>query len=235
MSLTPNYKNEPTLWLRLISQNPTTAISFNNLAAFLAPSDISIALFEKAVEIDPRSSLAYKNLGKEFQRKGLFEKAVHSYLQAMAVSQEVGMQISCCYFIGEIYLGQNKLKEAAFYLEKIIPILKGPEYQKQKRLFIEMKIFDPASEVSIVNTLGVTYLRSKRNLEAVEVFQYAVSLDPGNVESHQGLGVAYMNLGETQKALSAFQETVRLAPKNEAVRKNLEIVQTILKKKTAKN
>ena len=235
LSLTLNYKDEPTLWIRLISQNPTASMPFNNLAVFLAPSDISIALFEKAVEIDPRFALAHRNLGKEFRRKGLFEKAVNSYLQAMAVSQEVGMQISCCYFIGEIYFSQNKLKEAAFYLEKTIPLLKGLEYKKQKRLLVEMKIFDLPSEVSPVNILGATYLRSKRAPEAVGVFQYAISLDPENVESHQGLGAAYMNLGETRKALLAFQEAVRLAPKNETTRKNLEIVQTIFKKKTAKN
>jgi len=122
------------------------------------------------------------------------------------------------------------LKEAAFYYQQAVALLKThPGYQEKKFGFLrKIKAVHPYGENNLYQNLGSIYLQGGKYREAREAFQDLVRIDSENIEGYQGLGKAFLLLGEFQKAVQAFQGATRLGPKNEAARKNLEAAQIAL-------
>lgn len=63
--------------------------------------------------------------------------------------------------------------------------------------------------------------------QAVEIFQRALRLDPGNADAHYGLGHAYFDLRQYSKAVESLERAVELNPKDQEARDRLSLARTM--------
>jgi len=63
--------------------------------------------------------------------------------------------------------------------------------------------------------------------QAVEIFQRALKLDPGNADAHFGLGHAYFDLRQYEKAVDSLERAVELNPKDQEARDRLSLARTM--------
>jgi tetratricopeptide (TPR) repeat protein len=234
--LTSNYKNPMTLWSRLLLQNPKSAAAYNNLAILLPNPDNVIRVLKIAERIEPRMSVIHLNLAKAYEKKGAYEEAVRAYQLASEGANPCD-QVDYYHSIGSLYLRQNDLPNAIFWLEKATALSDHPEYQKQRNIYLQMKKFDPSGEVLLYNDLGNAYFLQDEKQKAIEIFEKAISLDSQSIESYFGLGASLMNSGEFGEAVKIFQKACTLDPKNELLKKNLAVAKKALEtfKKEEKN
>jgi Flp pilus assembly protein TadD len=68
-------------------------------------------------------------------------------------------------------------------------------------------------------------MHAKRTGEAIDAFETAIRLNPGEFESLNNLGVAYLDIKEFKKAVLAFQRALAILPGHPAARYNLAIAQ----------
>jgi protein involved in polysaccharide export with SLBB domain len=63
--------------------------------------------------------------------------------------------------------------------------------------------------------------------QAVEIFQRALKLDPGNADAYYGLGHAYFDLHQWTKAVESLERAVELNPKDQEARDRLSLARTM--------
>jgi protein involved in polysaccharide export with SLBB domain len=63
--------------------------------------------------------------------------------------------------------------------------------------------------------------------QAVEIFQRALKLDPGNADAYYGLGHAYFDLHQWAKAVESLERAVELNPKDQEARDRLSLARTM--------
>jgi Periplasmic protein involved in polysaccharide export len=63
--------------------------------------------------------------------------------------------------------------------------------------------------------------------QAVEIFQRALKLDPGNADAYYGLGHAYFDLRQYSKAVENLERAVELNPKDQEARDRLSLARTM--------
>ena len=63
--------------------------------------------------------------------------------------------------------------------------------------------------------------------QAVEIFQRALKLDPGNADAYYGLGHAYFDLRQYEKAVESLERAVELNPKDQEARDRLSLARTM--------
>lgn len=219
--LTLDYKNATVLWRQLLSHNPKAFLAYHNLGVFSSDPDEAIALFRKAVEIEPASYPSYLHLGLRYTKKGQYENALRAYQQAITTTPERMVQADCHHRMGEIYLIQNDPRKAISSFERAISLQKDPFYLKEQRIALEMKRSNIAFESSLYRYLGAAYFLNNNYQEALKAFRQALALDPENPRNYLGLGTSLMKLGDIQNARQALRKAYDLAPRLSAPQKAL--------------
>lgn len=75
----------------------------------------ALALYQKAVELDPSYSIAYNDLGIIFESKGMIDRAEESYLRAVRADPTF---LSAYSNLAVVYENKRDLEKAAFYWQK---------------------------------------------------------------------------------------------------------------------
>jgi Flp pilus assembly protein TadD len=208
--LTLDYKNATVLWRQLLSRNPKAFLAYHNLGVYSSDLDESIALFRKAIEIEPSSYPSYLHLGLRYTKIGQYENALRAYQQAIATTPERMVRADCYHRIGEIYLIQNDPRNAISSIEKAISLQKDPFYLKEQRIALEMKRSSISFEASLYQALGAARFLNNNYLESLNAFRQALALEPDNPRNYLGLGAASMKLGDSQNARQALRKAYEL-------------------------
>lgn len=69
---------------------------------------------------------------------------------------------------------------------------------------------------------GAKYGRGGFFIQAVELFQRAVKLNPNYADAHQGLGHAYLDMGRWEDAIQSLQQALALNPNDKDARGRIE-------------
>ncbi|HSR49952.1 MAG TPA: tetratricopeptide repeat protein [Acidobacteriota bacterium] len=157
-----------------------------------------IEAYLKAVEIEPDYHQGYYNLGAALQGMGRLEAAISAFQRALKIDPN---KVYCYVNLSGAYqaLGQRQAAiEAARTAIDINPLL-------------------PAAHFN----LGVAYGEQAPQL-ALEAFQMAETLDPGNPQFLHPQAVALAHLGRTQEARAILQDLLRQDPSSEAARRALQ-------------
>ncbi|MBM4054963.1 MAG: tetratricopeptide repeat protein [Planctomycetes bacterium] len=145
--------------------------------------DVSIAAWEKAIELDPAMVAAYEKLGKAYYTQGRFDKASHLYRRAIEMDPYNAM----LYFsLGVVYRMNLQYEDAIDMQMKALS-------------------FDPNLAI-VYNELGLTYCKQKRLDEAVAAHKKAIELNPKLGSAHNYLGVVYLLKGMSKEAEEEFNE-----------------------------
>jgi cytochrome c-type biogenesis protein CcmH/NrfG len=72
--------------------------------------------------------------------------------------------------------------------------------------------------------LGNMLMDSARFPEAIDAYQKALELDPGNVDVRVDMGTCYRNAGQPQKAVEAYKKALAINPNHLNAYRNLGVV-----------
>ncbi|MDQ7783904.1 MAG: tetratricopeptide repeat protein [Desulfomonilaceae bacterium] len=149
----------------------------------------AIALFEKALAIQPESHEIHGNLGSASLGQGRAGQAVKYFQKAIELkpdSAKAQMEL------GNAYLKLGKTSEAVTH------------YERARGL-------TPRSAVPLVGLANVLHLVGKPE-EAVAAYRRAIDLDPASADAHTRLGNILLGRGKVHDALSHYESAVKASP-----------------------
>jgi tetratricopeptide (TPR) repeat protein len=145
------------------------------------------------------------------------------------------------YYLGVFYYEQEKYKEAAAPLEKVIEL--KPGYVQAYRLLAavyeklgDKSAFDKYSRlarekggktaVDAYNE-GINAFNAGDTDKALSAFEEAVKLNETFAEAHYRLGMTYLNKGLNDKAVACFKKFLQLKPEGEEAETARSIIQDL--------
>ncbi|MCD5382904.1 hypothetical protein LR002_02170 [Candidatus Gracilibacteria bacterium] len=98
------------------------------------------------------------------------------------------------FLLGKIFLDEKNFSKAEFFLLKA---LKGNE-----------------KNIDLLGKIGYCNLQNGKYKEAIEVYEYAVSLCGGRFDFFKQLGKLYFLISDFKKSLECFKEALKIKPKD---------------------
>jgi len=149
----------------------------------------AVAMYDKAVALNPKSAEAYFNRGYALQALKQYEAAIASYGQAIKLKPDYPEAYAQC---GAVYRSCGDNQTAITYFDKAIAY--KPDF------------------VTIHFNRGNALRDLKRYEDAVTSYDLAVTLKPDYVEAWLNRGNALMELKRPADAVDSFDEAIRHKP-----------------------
>ena len=146
-------------------------------------------------------------LADALREQGKFGEAIEEYRQAIAAEPDNTNALNS---LGLIYYKQGLQQEAL----------------KEFRLSLSIKPDQSMIHYKVGRILAETHQLP----EAVEEFIQALKLDPANAYAHNDLGIALAQRGDLRNAYEQFSEAVQADPTYADARRNLDRMQTMIRK-----
>ena len=200
--------------------------------------DSAIAVFRKALEVEPRYALAYAGLGQACWRKyeltgtaALVEPARGSCEGARAIDPSLAESHAC---LGLVLNGIGQYERAAAEYGQAVDVEPTNDlaytglayaYEKLGRHADAERTYRRAIDRRPhywggYNNLGAYYTRFGKYKEALAMFQQVVDLAPDSFRGHSSLGAIHFFLDQTAPAVEEFTTSLRIRP-NYAAASNL--------------
>ena len=152
----------------------------------------ALALFEKALALDPQNSAYWNNQGNAHTALGNHESAVENYLTAIALEKSppylLYFNLASAYY----NLGQWSLAMAQFELAVQC------EPERYEAYFGRGLVWDEMSEPSL----------------AIQSYADALERNPAFAQAYNNMGIAFQNLGVESAALECFDSALALEPES---------------------
>ncbi|MFP4040157.1 MAG: tetratricopeptide repeat protein [Desulfosudaceae bacterium] len=211
------------------SLDPDYAEAYSNIGGVLLslkqPRE-AVSHLERALAIDPDLSQALINLGIAYKKIGKPDQALQSFQKNINLSGVKNYLHLAFFHIGDIYMEQDNLEEAARYFKKAVRRL--PSYQEARL------------------NLGVVLQRQGQIDPALKHYHQVVGQEKSTVQTLNGratppdnkkitaqalnnLGNAYIQKGRTEQALASFRQALEIKPDYREARDNLAKVKAIEK------
>ena len=185
----------------------------------------SLPLLERAVRDLPQNAPALNHLGLAYHATGKTNEARRAYLRALEVDRN---RIEATYNLAITHLERGELLEAEKGLRAYLVahpedtsvwgVLAHLQFQsgrwdEAERSFAAIQ---PAEAIGADgwNTRGGLSLRKRRFKDAINCFQYALSLDPAATTPLFNLGVTLQLQGDRRNAAAYYRKWLASAPPN---------------------
>ena len=202
-------------------------------------SDEAIALFEKAIALDPRFAMAYARIGYIYavtwgqmpdKGKTYLEKA---FQLSDRLTERDRLYISAWYAIANYdypaaidtmrrlvaeYPGEI---EAYAHLGKL---LRGEERFDEAIIALKQGLPMDHEAGHLYNALGGIYSQQGRHAEAIAAERQQATLSPNESNAMDSLALAYLSAGHFAEAEQAFQQALRLKPGFDVPAKHLAVL-----------
>jgi tetratricopeptide (TPR) repeat protein len=207
------YQSEETLWTDTLAKNLNCWVGYNELGSALEKKgqiDQAMALYQKALILNPRLAEIHYNLGNALAEKGRVSDAIDQYQQALKINPNY---IAPHNNLGRVLFLQGRVDEAIDQYRKILELV-------------------PESADAHTN-LGDALVQNKRMDQAIVEYLKAQKMDPHYAKAWNDLGIAYARQGELDKAMTQFEEAVRLKPDYSAAQNNLVKAKAMMAQRAA--
>jgi len=188
---------------RALSLNPENADALNGkgvIATRKRDYDAAIDAYRKAVAIDPNNAGYQANLAITYHLQGKKDEAIAAYRKAVAYDASYDGQL-------DVITGGKPISEVS------VSTSIGGSVGALQRIASD-KAYDD----------GAAFLRLKRYDRALETFDRALSLNPGNVDALNGKGVVLIHQRDYDGAYSVLQQAIQNASQNAGFHINLAIL-----------
>ena len=218
------YASEFTLWSDAVSKSPNKARSLFSLASVMSRTgrqDDAAQLYRRALDIYPKYSEAYLNLGNDLIIRGDNNGAIRLFHKAIEIRPDY---IEARSNLAVALTRSKKFNEAAAEYERILK--KSPDlFEANKNLGIifgalggtpkALEYLEKAYNLRPNDTdtrylLGEALIKMGRHDEAIVHLREAVRMQPDNARAHHYLGVCYTVKGNKEEAQKHLKEADRL-------------------------
>jgi len=191
----------------------------------------NFALYDRMLEVDPRTPLAYNNLGLLYAEKGQLREALRHYEAAVSITPahyeaRVGA-VNAYLATGE----PGKALAHAEAMEKLEPgrpetflhlgrALAGVNrLEEAKAAFQKGLGLAPIAAVKapLYMQLGVVEYMAKNDEGALAAFRGALAADPQHWPARKNAGIVLGNMGRTAEAVAEFEAYLRANPGDKSV------------------
>ena len=186
--------------------------------------DEKIRWYKKALELDPKLTGAYCNLGIALQNKSNLAGAIVAYKKAIELDPKY---VKAYYNLGNAMYGKGDNDGAIRAYKKAIEL--DPKYAKayynlgvaignKGNLDGEIRAYKKAIEINpkyagVYNNLGIA-LKKKGDIDgAIRAYKKAIELNPKDTKAYYNLGLALQNKGDLAGAIIACKKAIELNPK----------------------
>jgi tetratricopeptide (TPR) repeat protein len=196
------WKDGVTLWGDVIRKSPLKARGHNAYGAALyklGRVDEAIGCYQRAINLKPDYSMAYRNLGIAYVGMGRSADAIELFQRAL----ELYPGYTDAYVsLGSAYAREGRVEEAMGAYEEAI---------RQ----------DPGNPIAHYN-LGTMHGNEGSLDVAIEHLSIALKHDPDYAKAHFNIGIHYARKGLREAARREFQEVLRITPEDTDARAMLE-------------
>jgi Flp pilus assembly protein TadD len=170
--------------------------------AYLPAWKDSTALWTRAVEKTPRDAFAWTKLGETSIQAERLDDAEHALRTALRIEPNFPSA-------GQL-LGLTLIKKG--YVADGMRFIQGSGGSGSRAREVHAGVW---------NNVGAEHFAKGRPREALQAFERAVALNPGDARTHGNLGAAWLRLGNQDAAERNLREALRLEPLNVTARSNL--------------
>jgi predicted TPR repeat methyltransferase len=164
---------------------------FGLLAAHLDEFDDALALFARAIELDPRVPEFHANQGNVLRIKSLLSDAEAAFMRALSLRPDFPEALMN---LGTVLRNRGDLEGG----EKLL------------RRSLELQPDWPEAQINLAN---VVFARGCFN-EAMALYAIALEAEPHYVNAYESLARAACRSGRTEEAAAAFQRLLSVDPTN---------------------
>lgn len=183
----------------------------------------AIPYFQTALTEDINNSHAKYFLAQAFFLNNDLDKALNLTLELRAESPNWP---SLYFILSQIYLHQDKVKEAEENIDKAIELDPESEnsFGQKAYILITKKKFEAALNFAneglrinpksnfCLNARTIALTKLNRKEEAKSSIEHLLEDDPEDAHSHANVGWSYLEHNDTKKALTHFKEALSLNP-----------------------
>ena len=185
--------------------------------------DEAIAVYQRAIKLDPNSYQSYHYMGETLAQKGELEAAANSYNLALEINPDFFWSYHC---LGKVLLKQGKLDEAIAAARQALELEpKRAVFHYQLGLYLEDKLELNSALVAYVQALELepNLTEARHHLEAVlaQQAESPADLKPRDlaakkeqegieVETLLAQGRDLMAKGDIDKAIAVYQQGIEL-------------------------
>lgn len=162
--------------------------------------DKAIALFQRAIELDPEFACAYRELGWIQRKQEQAEKSEYHLRKAIELDDQDGW--------------------AYIYLGNLMMDVQEDFASAEEAFKLALKVW-PDESISHW-TLGDLYWNQRRTQEAKSLYERAVELETDNSEANFRLGLLLKELGEFTKAKFYLEQTLVFRPEHKKAKAALK-------------
>lgn len=163
--------------------------------------ETALGLIEKAISIDPKTSVFYINLGLTLRELGRLEESVTRYRQALCLQPDSALANNN---LGFVLMELGRLQEAITAYDRAL-VLK-PDYFNAH-----------------INQ-GNAFYAGGRLQDAVACYERALVVQSDSVHAHTGMGRALKDLGRLRQSITCYERALALEPANAATHMSLGYV-----------
>jgi len=160
--------------------------------------DEAIAAYQKAIELNPQYTNAYRYLGVAYRKKGMNDEAISAYKKAIELNPQYTEAHN---ELGIAYYNKKMYDEAISAYKKATET--NPQY------------------VSAYSNLGLAYRKKGMNDEAIGAYKKAIEINPKYTLAHNGLGLAYYDKRMYDEAIAAYKKAIETNANYSAAYNNL--------------
>jgi len=185
--------------------------------------DEAIACYRRAIELNPKLSPAYHNIGEILSRKQEWEGAINAYRHSIQVKPD---NAGSYYGLAKALFVQESWEEAVASYRQAIQFNPnsaevyhqlGDALTKLQKWEEAVSVYRRAIELSPNNSwshinLGDTLIKLKRWEEAIAPYRYATQLNPNWVWTFYNLGEALGQCQQWEEAIVAYSRAVEINP-----------------------
>ncbi|MBS1496518.1 MAG: tetratricopeptide repeat protein [Bacteroidetes bacterium] len=211
--------------LRMDANNEEALYKICFWTDFTGRNEESIKLHQWIIDEYPYNELAWFNLGAAYQGIKLHEKAIESYLYAVAINEKFDFAYRN---LGDAYLRLRRYKEAIEALEKVLELSRPEEviyeaighcYDKlnkfpQARFHYKKASHLNAEDSQMYYKIACTYMNEGAWQSAIKNLLTATRIHKMQPEYNLALGQCYMQINNIEEAITYFGNVVRVRPKN---------------------
>ena len=212
----------------ILQQDPTNEEALYKICFwtdFTGRDEESIQLHQEIIDEHPYTQLAWFNLGAAYQGLKLYEKAIDSYLFAIAIDEKFDYAYRN---LGDAYLRLRQYREAIEVLQKVLELTMpeaviyeaiGHCYEKLKNPAQARFHYRKAAHLNVDDShlyykIAMTYMQEGYWESAVKNLNNAISINRNQPDYQLALAQCFLELDHIKDAVIHFTQFIKARPRN---------------------